>query len=139
VAAEKALRKAIELNPQRVDAPIELARLISKRGRSKEAIVILFKAAEKNPRSTEPFAEIAQLEVARRRLRAASRALEYALERDPHRVEVAIALSQSYERQARYEDAAAVWRKTAELAPGDLDALFYGARAELWVEKDDNA
>lgn len=139
VQAEKALKKAIELDPAGVEAPIELARLIAKRGRQKEAIALLYKAAERAPRSTEPFAEIAKLEVDRRRLRAASRALEYALERDPRAVGVVIALSQIYERQARYEEAAALWRKTIELVPDDVDALFYAARAELWVEHDAEA
>jgi tetratricopeptide (TPR) repeat protein len=138
-AAEKSLKKALENDPASVDASIELARLVARRGSPKEAIAILYKSAERAPRSTEPFTEIAQIEVGRRRLTAAARALEYALERDARRVEVAIALSAIYERQARYDDAVQVWRKIVELVPGDLDAMFYGARAELWVERDDLA
>lgn len=138
-AAEKSLKKALENDPSSVDAAVELARLVARRGNAKEAIAILYKSAERSPRNTELFTEIAQLEVGRRRLTAAARALEYALERDPDRVEVAIALSAIYERQARYDDAVQVWRKIVERVPGDVDALFHGARAELWVERDDLA
>ncbi|MCK6552522.1 tetratricopeptide repeat protein, partial [Myxococcota bacterium] len=39
----------------------------------------------------------------------------------------------------RWEDAAARWRRTLELAPDEPRAMMSAARAELWVEADDAA
>lgn len=138
-AAERSLKRALDLDPQSIDTAIELARLFSKNGRVNDALQLLSRTAERSPRSPEPLAEIARIEVDRSRLSAASQALETALSRDPHNLPIAAALVSIYERQARWEDAVARWREVVELAPGDVDALFGAARAELWVGRDEQA
>jgi tetratricopeptide (TPR) repeat protein len=137
--SEKSLKRALDLDPASIDAAIDLARIYQKTNRTKDAISALERSAEKAPDATEPLAEIAEIEVARNHLPAAAQALERALTRDPKSTPLAAALTPIYERQARYQDAAKRWRDLLELSPGDPDALFYAARAELWVDRDNEA
>ncbi len=56
IEAEKLLRRAIELSPQRSAAKVELANILVKQRRFREAAELSFEVAEKEPKNSRAFA-----------------------------------------------------------------------------------
>lgn len=139
LAAELALRRALERAPSHVEAALALAERLQARGRLDEAAAVLAASAVRAERSTAPLAALARLELGRRRWPRAAAALERAVARDPRSFELTAELANVYERLGRWADAGSAWRALLLRLPDHPGALFEAARTALWVGEDEVA
>ena len=138
-AAEQQLRRTIRRAPKQLEAVQLLVDVLLKRYRTQAAIKVLRQAARRLPSAWEPLQQLAELEAQRGRYAAEAKALERAVQRNPGSAELLLALTTSYERLLRRDEALARWRRFVDDNPADPQGLFQAARMELSVGNDKRA
>jgi TolB-like protein/Tfp pilus assembly protein PilF len=140
VVAEKACRKALELEPSREETEMALARLYLDSGRSEQAEAVYGGLAAGRPDDADVFIGLGYAYLEQGQREDAERSLRKAIEVEPGYWQAHSALGNYFFRLGRAEDAIGAYRKATELAPGSASAFSnLGAALLLAVRLDEAA
>jgi tetratricopeptide (TPR) repeat protein len=125
--AEHALRKAIQQNPQYVEAHNNLAQLLFAEKSEVEALRILGDALKFAPDNVQTLLLTAKIQLKRNNLPAAEQATRFALKVEEDNAEALTVLGQVLHETDRYDEALEVLDRALQKAPDNPEALnFYG-------------
>jgi len=122
--AAEAFRRALEIEPGNVDATLNLARVLSKAGRSDEAIEYYEAALARNPDSTALRMALANSLAEASRLDEAVRHYEAIIAANPISARPYLALGGLYRMFGRFEEAYNCHVRARELKPDNIEALI---------------
>jgi len=123
-AAERWYRQALAIDDLFLPAKMNLAILLSGRGRRDEAESLLREAAAEYPDDPDPALSLGLLLVETDRPDEAVTWLRKAADADPAAVRVRYNLGLLLQRMGRLDEAEAVFREALAVAPEDLDVLY---------------
>ncbi len=129
--AERALRKALDLDPGYSWAARELSVLLAERGAAREAEEVLRESLETSPEDAETLYTLALLEGRRGRFREERELLEKALEARPLFSPAARALAASKAAEGDLQGALELLEKQAERDPLDSENLLEAAKLTM--------
>ncbi len=118
--AERRARQALELEPELLEAEINLALVLIDLGQLDEAGARLERVARLDPGSAAAYRGLGDLAVARGEPDRAVERYRRAIELAPGDRELHGLLGSAYYRAARYAEAADAYRRRVELAPDDV-------------------
>src|SRR5262249_31806225 len=124
------LRKAVELDPQRVETHTALAAVLLSVGRTVDAETAGKKAIQANPRSMEAHLALGQFYLAQGKVAQAEAELRTGCELDSYAVMPRLLLARIYTTTGRLTDAEKAYEELKVVAPDDPQAyralgLFY--------------
>ena len=118
-AAEREIKRAIELNPNYATTYQWYANYLAIMGRLDEAIAEEKRAQELDPLSLNINTIVARRFYDARQYDQAIEQCQKTLEMDPNFAQAHFTLGQAYEQKARYEEAIAALKKATTLSPGN--------------------
>ena len=121
VEAEKAYKKALELDPNSDDALTGLAMVYADLGDNKSATDLLRRAAEKNP-NPRSLATLASAYEQMKDYALASETLKKAIDQDPDNAELQRALAQDLLFSEQYDQALQIYQQLAADDPKDAES-----------------
>jgi serine/threonine protein kinase/Flp pilus assembly protein TadD len=144
--ADRASRKALELNPDLAEAHTSCGQVLSLRGRHQEAEAEFETAAGLRPRLFEAHYLYARDCFAQGLLEKAAHLFELAASVRPEDYQSLLLVAQVYERLHRYDDAQAarargvrIAEERLQLQPDDVRALYMGANGLIALGEHDRA
>ncbi|MFN8547504.1 MAG: TonB family protein [Candidatus Eisenbacteria bacterium] len=139
--AEQYYRRAVAMQPQRIDARFSLGRVLMERGQSEpkylaEALEAFRQMTEENPASSEGWSNMANVLVYMNRLDDAESIYKKALEKDPNDPFLYDQMASLYLRKGRTTDAEENWKRSlaesASYGPAVVElAGLYGRAGRL--------
>ncbi len=120
-AAEKYLRRAIELAPTFAKPHEDLGYLLLETHRAQEAVTVLKEATRLDPESGTAFYTLGRAFVAMGKQRRADVAFEKAFALDPHRRKLAMAAE--LHKRGKYPEAERIYRRLLQEDPRNVDAM----------------
>jgi tetratricopeptide (TPR) repeat protein len=123
-ASAAAHEKALAIDPQLIQAHINLVELYGRLGQFDKAEEHYLAAARLNPNSAENYYNYGVLNLSAEKFDQAETAFRKTLEIDPHYAGAHNNLGYLLERQGKSAEAAAKYRKAIESKPGDRQAHF---------------
>jgi TolB-like protein/Flp pilus assembly protein TadD len=137
--AEAACRKALELDPQRDETEMALARLYLTGGRNEQAEAVYSGLVARRPQDGDAYIGLGRALEAQDRNAEAERAYRKAIEAEPGYSATHNALGSFLFASGRADEAAASFRKAAELAPGSASVYSNLGAALLLADRFDEA
>lgn len=120
-AAEKSVRKALEINPEDPETNLLLGRLLHKAGQLDQAVIYLKLATTSPDHSIDALMELGRVYQARREFQAAMQMYQQAIMHSPQDHRPYLAAGAVLREAKDYRASEAMFRRAAELAPGDVN------------------
>jgi tetratricopeptide (TPR) repeat protein len=142
--AIKEFEKALEEDPESVALHAEFAKSLIQMGEIKRAVEICQKAEALDPLNPEPYNILGSIyySYGGRTSQMKDKALaEFTkvLELDPDHLEALLSVADLHREAGRFEEAAEVYARVREVAPGRFGAYFFGAQALAQLEMPEEA
>jgi tetratricopeptide (TPR) repeat protein len=113
--AIEALRRAIDLDPELLEAHVALGKVLSRAGRDEEATAVLRRALEIDGKSADSHFQLGLIALRRSDLDSASQSFATAIGSDPEHLQAWYNRALVCERLGRRDEAKAAWTRVEEL------------------------